>query len=213
MSAAVKATSDVDVPASAAARGAERVIAKALADNAFVALWIFVSALVILFNKYILTVYGFPFPALTMTHMFFCSSLAFVLVRVVKVVPASEGMTRDVYAKKIVAKALFATSLWASNTAYVYLSVAFIQMLKALSPVTVYSIGCAIGIEQYSDKRLLNMAVVARGAMIASYGELNFNAFGFFVQIVACRGRKRENHICAARAREGEFKAQLDHGG
>ena len=50
MSAAVKATSDVDVPASAAARGAERVIAKALADNAFVALWIFVSALVILFN-------------------------------------------------------------------------------------------------------------------------------------------------------------------
>ena len=69
MSATVKATSDVDVPASAAARGAERVIAKALADNAFVALWIFVSALVILFNKYILTVYGFPFPVtLTMTH-------------------------------------------------------------------------------------------------------------------------------------------------
>ena len=91
MSATVKATSDVDVPASAAARGAERVIAKALADNAFVALWIFVSALVILFNKYILTVYGFPFPVtLTMTHMFFCSSLAFVLVRVVKVVPASD---------------------------------------------------------------------------------------------------------------------------
>ena len=187
MSAAVKATSDVDVPASAAARGAERVIAKALADNAFVALWIFVSALVILFNKYILTVYGFPFPVtLTMTHMLFCSSLAFVLVRVVKVVPASEGMTRDAYAKKIVPiAALFATSLWASNTAYVYLSVAFIQMLKALSPVTVYSIGCAIGIEQYTHKRLLNMAVVTVGVMIASYGELNFNAFGFFVQIVA----------------------------
>ena len=187
MSAAVKATSDVDVPASAATRGAERVIAKALADNAFVALWIFVSALVILFNKYILTVYGFPFPVtLTMTHMLFCSSLAFVLVRVVKVVPASEGMTRDAYAKKIVPiAALFATSLWASNTAYVYLSVAFIQMLKALSPVMVYSIGCAIGIEQYTHKRLVNMAVVTVGVMIASYGELNFNAFGFFVQIVA----------------------------
>ena len=164
-----------------------RVVAKALADNALVALWIGTSAIVILFNKYILTTHGFPFPvALTMTHMLFCSVVAFVIVRALKLVPASEGVTREAYATKITPiAALFAVSLWASNTAYVYLSVAFIQMLKALSPVVVYTIGCSIGVERYSHERLANMAVVTLGVMIASYGELNFNFFGFAVQLVA----------------------------
>ena len=92
---------------------------------------------------------GTPFEALLWVH----GLLHFVMLGTFFVFAASEGMTRDAYAKKIVPiAALFATSLWASNTAYVYLSVAFIQMLKALSPVTVYSIGCAIGIEQYTHR-------------------------------------------------------------
>lgn len=45
-------------------------------------LWIFLSAAVILINKYVLTFSGFPYPlALTCTHMLFCSALAFVLVK------------------------------------------------------------------------------------------------------------------------------------
>jgi len=170
-----------------AERVAGRVMRDALEAHACVALWIVLSATVILFNKYILTTYGFPFPiALTMTHMAFCSAVAFVLVRVARVVPPSEGVTREVYARRVAPIAgLFAVSLWASNTAYVYLSVAYIQMLKALSPVTVYGIGCAIGLERYTHARLGNMMVVTVGVMIASYGELNFNAYGFCVQMLA----------------------------
>jgi hypothetical protein len=45
-------------------------------------LWIGLSAAVILINKYVLAMSGFPFPiALTLTHMAFCASLAFVLVK------------------------------------------------------------------------------------------------------------------------------------
>lgn len=45
-------------------------------------LWIVLSAAVILVNKYVLSVAGFPYPvALTCTHMLFCSVLAFGLVR------------------------------------------------------------------------------------------------------------------------------------
>lgn len=45
-------------------------------------LWIFLSAAVILVNKYVLSISGFPYPvALTCTHMLFCSVLAFVIVR------------------------------------------------------------------------------------------------------------------------------------
>jgi hypothetical protein len=45
-------------------------------------LWIFLSAAVILINKYVLAYSGFPYPiALTCTHMAFCSILAWVFVK------------------------------------------------------------------------------------------------------------------------------------
>lgn len=48
----------------------------------YVTVWIALSATVIMYNKWILAFYGFPFPiALTLWHMFFCSVLAFALVR------------------------------------------------------------------------------------------------------------------------------------
>ena len=162
------------------------LVRKALDVYSYVGLWITLSASVILFNKYILTVYNFPFPiALTMIHMAFCSALAFIIVRLLEWVPSS-SMGREQYMKSIVPVAgLFAISLWTSNTAYVYLSVAFIQMLKALMPVSVYTVGCTMGIEKYSHERFVNMLVVTLGVAISSYGELNFHTFGFCVQIVA----------------------------
>ena len=46
--------------------------------------------------------------------------------------PPVEGVTFDVYLRAIVPiGALFSIVLWLGNTAYLYLSVSFIQMLKA----------------------------------------------------------------------------------
>ena len=53
------------------------ILEEALVAYTYVGVWISLSAGVILYNKYVLTVFGFPFPvALTMIHMAFCSSLA-----------------------------------------------------------------------------------------------------------------------------------------
>ncbi|KAH0693877.1 hypothetical protein KY285_020974 [Solanum tuberosum] len=65
------------------------VVKKIILSYTYVALWIFLSFTVIVYNKYILDrkLYGWPFPiSLAMIHMTFCSSLAFLLVRVFKVV-------------------------------------------------------------------------------------------------------------------------------
>lgn len=48
--------------------------------------------------------------------------------------------------------ALYAASLWLSNSAYLHLSVSFIQMTKALMPGLVYMIGCFMHTEPYSAK-------------------------------------------------------------
>jgi len=48
---------------------------------------------------------------------------------------------------------LYAASLWLSNSAYLYLSVSFIQMTKSLMPGLVYASGVLLGTEQYQVRQ------------------------------------------------------------
>ena len=65
----------------------------------------------------------------------------------------------------------YAITLWVGNAAYLYLSVSFIQMLKALMPVAVFSVGCFFGTDKFSTGTMANMILVTIGVAIASYGE------------------------------------------
>eukprot|EP01024_Parvocaulis_polyphysoides_P067391 TRINITY_DN8025_c0_g1_i7.p2 TRINITY_DN8025_c0_g1~~TRINITY_DN8025_c0_g1_i7.p2 ORF type:complete len:255 (-),score=-6.09 TRINITY_DN8025_c0_g1_i7:1500-2153(-) len=131
-------------------RGAVRDI---LLSYVYVLNWIILSSGLIMFNKYILTFYGFPYPiALTLMHMAFGSAVAFVLVK--------SGMVKqveidtDTYLTGVAPiSLLFAIVLWLSNATYVYLSVSFTQMLKAFSPVCVYVVGVFFGNEKKKKKK------------------------------------------------------------
>lgn len=145
-------------------------------------LWIFLSAAVILVNKYVLSVSGFPYPiALTCTHMLFCSILAWLVVKLG--FAEATPITADTYISCILPIGLlFAGTLWSSNAAYLYLSVSFIQMLKATTPLVVFVVGCGFGTEKFTVSSLGNMIVVGVGIAIASYGELMFVLFGVILQ-------------------------------
>ena len=101
------------------------VLLQVVLNSFYVTLWISLSGTVILYNKWILAYYGFPYPiSLTMWHMAFSSVLAFLCVRL-GYVPAV-NMTMGTYMKAILPiGALFAgkgaaTSFSASsNGAYV----------------------------------------------------------------------------------------------
>lgn len=113
--------------------------------------------------------------------MAFCSSLAFLLVWALKVVEPINITPKD-YLRRIVPIAfLFAVVLWMGNTAYLYLSVAFIQMVKALMPCIVYAVGVLQNVENHTWRKLANMITITVGVAIASYGELNFNLTGFLL--------------------------------
>ncbi|KAJ1415910.1 Sugar phosphate transporter domain [Sesbania bispinosa] len=65
------------------------VVKKIVLSYTYVAIWIFLSFTVIVYNKYILDkkMYNWPFPiSLTMIHMSFCATLAILLVRVFRLV-------------------------------------------------------------------------------------------------------------------------------
>ncbi|KAL1210350.1 putative sugar phosphate/phosphate translocator [Cardamine amara subsp. amara] len=164
------------------------VIKKILLSYTYVAIWIFLSFTVIVYNKYILDkkMYNWPFPiTLTMIHMAFCSSLAVILIKVFKVVePVS--MSRETYIRSVVPiGALYSLSLWLSNSAYIYLSVSFIQMLKALMPVAVYSIGVLLKKESFKSVTMTNMLSISFGVAIAAYGEAKFDTWGVILQLGA----------------------------
>ncbi|WVZ99050.1 hypothetical protein U9M48_044404 [Paspalum notatum var. saurae] len=169
----------------------DSVLRKVLLSYLYVAVWIFLSFSVIVYNKYILDpkMYNWPFPiSLTMVHMAFCSSLAVALVRLLRVVdlPTSPAMTPQLYTSSVVPiGALYAMSLWFSNSAYIYLSVSFIQMLKALMPVAVYSIGVLFKKETFRSSSMLNMLSISFGVAIAAYGEARFDLRGVALQLAA----------------------------
>jgi len=151
----------------------------------YVGLWIALSGTVILFNKYILSNYGFPYPiSLTMMHMGFCSTLAIGLVKSGFV--ESCNMSMETYLRAVMPIGfLYSGTLWLGNAAYMYLSVSFIQMLKALMPVAVFCVGVSFGTEKFNWSVFSNMLVVSVGVCIASYGEINFIWMGVILQLAS----------------------------
>ncbi|KAJ4845839.1 hypothetical protein Tsubulata_039289 [Turnera subulata] len=158
-----------------------------LLTYAYILLYIALSSAQIFFNKWVLSSkeINFPYPlGLTLLHMLFSSVLCFILTRFFKVFKVEEGMTLDIYATSVVPiGAMFAMTLWLGNTAYLYISVAFAQMLKAIMPVAVFVLGVAAGLEVMSCRMLLIMSIISLGVLVASYGEINISWIGVVYQM------------------------------
>jgi len=160
-------------------------ILRGVAVYSYVLLWIFLSGSVILFNKYVLAYSGFHYPiSLTMMHMGFSSVAAFLLIQLGVAQPGE--MDKETYLRAVVPIGLlFSVTLWLGNAAYLHLSVSFIQILKALMPVAVFSIGTVMETEQFQWSKLVNMVVISVGVVIASFGEIDFVLVGVLMQMAA----------------------------
>ncbi|TVU43479.1 hypothetical protein EJB05_09954, partial [Eragrostis curvula] len=128
---------------------------------------------------------NFPYPvALTLLHMVFSSVVCFAITKVFKIIKIEEGMTTDIYISSVIPiGAMFAMTLWLGNSAYLYISVAFAQMLKAIMPVAVFLLGAAFGLEEMSYKMLAIMSVISVGVIVASVGEITISWVGVVYQM------------------------------
>ncbi|KAK9088377.1 hypothetical protein Scep_027459 [Stephania cephalantha] len=164
-----------------------RLVGEGVKTYAYLLLYISLSSGQIFFNKWVLSSkqINFPYPlGLTLLHMVFSSVLCFILTKVLKIMKVEEGMTPEIYATSVVPiGAMFAMTLWLGNTAYMYISVAFAQMLKAIMPVAVFILGVAAGLESMSCRMLAIMCVISSGVIVASYGEINVNWVGVVYQM------------------------------
>ena len=78
----------------------------------------------------------------------------------------------------------FAISLVLGNLAYIYLSVSYIQMLKASTPVAVLLLSFLCGIEKPMHTELGIIVIIACGVAVTSAGERRFSWIGFVCQVI-----------------------------
>ena len=88
--------------------------------------------------------------------------------------------TRDLIVRTAPVAVAFAMSVFLSNAAYMFLSVAYIQMLKSSNVLVVYLFGCALGVNAFKGETVARLCVVSAGVLLASCGEAHFSFVGFF---------------------------------
>jgi len=166
---------------------AAKAAAKELHPAFYIALWIGLSSSVIIFNKWVLHSAEFKFPLfLTTWHMVFAAVVTQGLAKFSTVLDSRHKvpMTPQLYMRAIVPIGLFFSfSLICGNVAYLYLSVSFIQMLKALNAVVTLLATWAFAISPPDMKKLVNVSAIVVGVVIASFGEIKFVMFGFLIQL------------------------------
>lgn len=166
----------------------------------YVVIWIALSSSTILFNKWILSKrktpvdgetepeQAFPFPIfLTTWHLVFATLATQILSRTTTLLDGRHHvkMTGRTYVRAIAPIGFFfSLSLICGNKAYLYLSVAFIQMLKATTPVAVLIASWAMSLDNPSRNILANVSFIVFGVVLASWGEIDFQLGGVIYQVL-----------------------------
>ena len=142
----------------------------------------------ILFNKAVLSTFDFAYPMfLTSWHMILATILTQIMARTTSMLPAANANKvtwNDVKTRIIPVAVLFSISLIFSNKAYIYLSVSYIQMLKAFTPVAVLIFSYFTGLEKGSYIEFYIVVILCLGVSMTSIGETYFSMFGFVFQLL-----------------------------
>ncbi|GBE83853.1 TPT-domain-containing protein [Sparassis latifolia] len=160
-----------------------------LSAAAIIPIWIVLSSSVIIYNNYLYNTLEFRFPVFLVTwHLTFAAIGTRVLQRTTHLLDGAKDVhvSKDMFLRSILPIGfLFSGSLILSNTAYLYLSVAYIQMLKAFNPVAILLISWTFRIQDPNKKLAMIVFMISAGVALASHGELRFNLIGFLTQAAA----------------------------
>jgi len=153
-------------------------------------LYIGVSSLLIRFNKYMVAADRFPYPmTLSACHMacslMLCSLFYLVRPSAFPGMAATEGKRQDLLCWFAPIGLTFAISLFASNQAYIYANVTFLQFMKEGNVILSFLISCAVGLQVMNRVKFANIVWIVTFSGFCVSGEMNFVWIGFVVQLVS----------------------------
>jgi hypothetical protein len=153
--------------------------------------YILVSMSLINYNKWLMTPGRFPFAVnLTLCHQCSGSLFMFVMYRVKPTLfPSMEDPVRDktlshstLLGGLLPVALCFSGQLVLSNSAYVYASVAFLQMMKEGNLVLVYFFSLLVGLEAFHGLRAQVLFCLLISTSLTIQGEMFFSKTAFIVQ-------------------------------
>eukprot|EP00238_Polyblepharides_amylifera_P011860 CAMPEP_0196591238 /NCGR_PEP_ID=MMETSP1081-20130531/68921_1 /TAXON_ID=36882 /ORGANISM="Pyramimonas amylifera, Strain CCMP720" /LENGTH=323 /DNA_ID=CAMNT_0041914541 /DNA_START=170 /DNA_END=1141 /DNA_ORIENTATION=- len=138
-------------------------------------------------NKYILSEEGFNYPIMLASFGMLVSGLvAAVLIHVFKVDQPHDDVDLEFWFKRILPiGCVGALCLATGNIPYLYISVSYIQILKALCPVFTLTVLSLWGLETPTLRLCASVGVIAVGTIIACLGEIEFSWFGTCLMLVS----------------------------
>jgi len=157
------------------------------------ALYIATSAALISFNKYLMKEGRFPFAAaLVMIHTIVgsCMSLVLYIIKPSLFPSLTDPAKKVTIDRNVILKGaapiafFFSVQLVLSNTAYMHLSVAFLQMMKEANIVLVYAFSLVAALEIFSWRHVQILFCVILATSITIHGEMNFSMKGFAIQSI-----------------------------
>lgn len=130
----------------------------------------------------------FHFPlTLTLITLVFCSATCWMYVWATgATLKHADSMTLEFFVRRICPiGALSAGTIVMGMASYLFLTVAFVQMLKSFTPVMTMGGMVVFGLQTPSTQAVLCVLVICAGTALAGYGELNFHLVGFACMLLA----------------------------
>eukprot|EP00892_Ulva_mutabilis_P012165 jgi/Ulvmu1/9320/UM050_0069.1 len=150
-------------------------------------LWMASSTGLILLNKHLMMEKGFAYPiTLSGLGQAFSGVAALICCRVLRIVVADKPVSWRFFCRRMLPVGLFnAMTLMFGNAVYLFLSVAFIQMLKAFTPVITMLGLFLVSLETPTSPLIASVCIIAAGTALAGYGELHMSVAGMLIQLVS----------------------------
>jgi len=155
-------------------------------------LWSTLGITLILFNKFIFLPEGygfdFPFTVFLMWWHALAGTIATNILRIARpsMMPAvtEQSLSSKTYFINIFPIAfLQAAALAFGNTAYLHISVAYIQMVKNTTSAFVFMFSIMLGLEKGTMSNTFAVMTVVTGLLMTTVGELDFAWLGFMFQM------------------------------
>mmetsp|Transcript_31008 Transcript_31008/g.54419 ORF Transcript_31008/g.54419 Transcript_31008/m.54419 type:complete len:354 (+) Transcript_31008:90-1151(+) len=143
----------------------------------------------IFLNERIMNAIGYPYPMMLSFLGFFGSTIIatfLVWSGIVATNPKNLIMVGSIGVKVCCLSLLIATSVVTGMAAYLYLSISFIQMLKATTPVMTMAILLCLNMLDFRYNLVLSTIVIVIGAIISGFGEGGLSSAGLAIMLISC---------------------------
>lgn len=149
-------------------------------------LFFFLGPILILVNNHVFNKVHYKFPIMFSSLGLWGTALVTQISANVGLIRIERKISMRYWTTKIVPIGLLsAATIGAGNSVYLYLSVSFTQMLKALTPVYILLCLVLFKVENPKVKVVAAVVLISLGTAIASLGELKFSWTGFLLQSFA----------------------------